>query len=125
MIRFYCPQGQRDKFERLYHQHFHREAKSLQNKNQENIINSRSSQTEKDFLDIKKMVDELNYTIPKSKTTYYENIGKISNDKLQLKAHQYILKSFFKDKMFLQLHLFWLEKAQVSFINFPVNSSKR
>lgn len=43
--------------------------------------NSRSSQTE-NFLDIKNMIGELNDIISKNKTTYYENIGKISNDKL-------------------------------------------
>ena len=44
--------------------------------------NSKSSQTEKDFLDIKNMIGELNDIISKNKTTYYENIGKMSNDKL-------------------------------------------
>ena len=38
-------------------------------------IYSRSSQTEKDFLDIKKMIGELNYIISKSKNTYYEKYG--------------------------------------------------
>ena len=37
-----------------------------------------------------------------------KNMGKISNDKLQLMAHRYILKTFYNDKKFLQLHLFWL-----------------